>query len=215
VSAAAVAESVPEAQELTWWPDRGMGFYPVDPADEPYDAEYFERYRGYEQTEMGQRITAERVALVDTYTRGLVLDVGIGSGHFVDVRTRCRRVTFGYDVNPAGVEWLKRRGLFLDPCESLSVPAVTLWDVLEHLPEPAELLKRVSGYVFACLPIFRDREHALSSKHFRPDEHRWYWTRPGLIRWMEGLGFELRAELWTEIELGREDIETFAFRRAS
>jgi hypothetical protein len=59
----------------------------------------------------------------------------------------------------------------------------------------------------------RDAEHALRSKHFRPTEHYWYFSRDGLVFAMKGCGFALVAESNVETELGREDIGTFAFRR--
>jgi hypothetical protein len=53
----------------------------------------------------------------------------------------------------------------------------------------------------------------LRSKHFRPTEHCWYFTRPGLVFAMKLCGFVLVSESNIETELGREDIGTFAFRR--
>jgi hypothetical protein len=63
------------------------------------------------------------------------------------------------------------------------------------------------------IPIFSGKDHALASKHFRPDEHYWYFTKVGLMGFMLGLGFTCRSESSFEIALGREDIQTFAFRR--
>ena len=39
----------------------------------------------------------------------------------------------------------------------------------------------VERLVFLCLPLFTGPEHVLRSKHFRPEEHCWYWTRDGLL----------------------------------
>jgi hypothetical protein len=55
----------------------------------------------------------------------------------------------------------------------------------------------------------------LRSKHFRPQEHIWYFTREGLVNAMKACGFSLVAESDFETELGREDIGTFAFRRVT
>jgi hypothetical protein len=91
--------------------------------------------------------------------------------------------------------------------------AVTLWDVLEHIPNFQLLLANVHDWVFLSLPIFYSAEHALSSKHFRPDEHCWFFERRGLVYAMNLCGFVLVSESNIETELGREDIGTFAFRR--
>lgn len=102
--------------------------------------------------------------------------------------------------------------LFIDPYK-VACRAVTLWDVLEHIPDYPALLANVREWLFLSLPIFRDAEHVLRSKHFRPDEHCWYWTRDGLVHAMKQCGFALKSESRIETELGREDIGTFAFRR--
>jgi hypothetical protein len=91
--------------------------------------------------------------------------------------------------------------------------AVSLWDVLEHIPDFQPLLANVREWLFLSLPIFRDAAHVLASKHFKPDEHCWYFTRDGLVVAMNLCGFALVSESIVETELGREDIGTFAFRR--
>ena len=68
-------------------------------------------------------------------------------------------------------------------------------------------------WLFMSLPVFNDVDHVLRSKHFKPDEHFWYFTRDGLVAAMLMCGFKLVAESDVESELGREDIGTFAFRR--
>lgn len=220
MSAVADARFLHWASEgLVWLPERGMGFYPVDEADEPYrngGAEaYWKKYEGYAVTPMGEAITRTRVDLVLSHCTDVVLDVGIGCGAFIEALHAAGRSAYGFDVNPIATAWLAEHGLWRDPREpGVTVPVLTLWDVLEHLPDPAELLGRVTGWVFCSLPIFRDGEHVVASRHFRPDEHRWYWTRDGLIRWMAELGLECVAHDDRETRLGREDIETFAFRRA-
>jgi len=92
---------------------------------------------------------------------------------------------------------------------------MTLWDVLEHIPNYQLLLANVREWLFVSLPIFRDAEHVLRSKHFRPTEHCWYFTRDGLVYAMKQCGFELVAESTFETDLGREDIGTFAFQRVA
>jgi hypothetical protein len=138
-----------------------------------------------------------------------MVDVGIGSGAFIERRND---PTFGFDINPAGVVWLKERDLWCDPYDE-AVPAVSMWDVLEHMHDFRPLLANVRQWLFLAVPIFRDAEHVLRSKHYRRDEHCWYFTRAGLVSVLRGLGFELIADSDMEIHAGREDIGAFAFRR--
>ena len=199
---------------LTWWLQHGIGYYPVEAGHAPYDQDYFDSFDRNAQTELGRALMQARFNFVERHYRGTLIDVGIGSGAFVELRNQRGRSTYGYDVNPAGLAWLEQRMLLVDP-HLVSFDAVTLWDVLEHIPDFQALLANVREWVFLSLPIFRDAEHALRSKHFKPEEHFWYFTRDGLVFAMQTCGFALVSESKIETDLGREDIGTFAFRRAA
>ncbi len=94
---------------LVWLPALGMGYFPV-PQNRPYDEHYFSRYQQMADTPMGHALTQARIQLVARHYDGPLVDVGIGAGQFVEARPNTR----GYDVNPAGVDWLKQRGLWAD-----------------------------------------------------------------------------------------------------
>nr|WP_230964181.1 methyltransferase domain-containing protein [Pseudomonas aeruginosa] len=91
--------------------------------------------------------------------------------------------------------------------------AVTCWDSLEHIPEPEKLLDHVGEWLFVSMPIYKDQTDCLASKHYKPGEHCWYWSLPGLVAWCERQGFELVEMNEAESDLGREGITSFAFRR--
>ena len=196
---------------MTWWPQLGIGHYPVEAGIAPYDQEYFDNFDRNAHTPIGRALMQARCEFVDWHYQGTVVDVGIGSGAFVE-RRRERHTTYGYDVNPAGIRWLEQRGLLIDPYLE-KVPAMTLWDVLEHIPDFEPLLAQVREWLFISLPLFRDVDHVLRSKHYKPAEHCWYFSRDGLVFAMKQCGFALAAESNFETELGREDIGTFAFKR--
>ena len=196
---------------MTWWPQLGIGHYPVEVGIAPYDQDYFDAFDRNAHTPIGRALMRARCDFVDWHYQGTVVDVGIGSGAFVE-RRRERHTTYGYDVNPVGIRWLEQRGLLIDPYLE-KVPAMTLWDVLEHIPDFEPLLAQVREWLFVSLPLFRDVDHVLRSKHYKPAEHCWYFTQPGLVHTMKQCGFALASESRFETELGREDIGTFAFRR--
>lgn len=194
---------------LIWSPERGVGYYPVH-GQTPYDAAYFDKYQGYADTPMGRALTQARINFVAAHWGDMVTDIGIGCGQFVEARGFDR--TEGFDVNPAGIEWLKARDIYRDPYAS-PIDAATFWDSFEHIADPTEILACIRRWVFMSLPVFDGPDHALRSKHFRPDEHYWYFTRAGLVTFMAEAGFALRGHGTFETSLGREDIETFAFER--
>lgn len=197
---------------LVWDLVNGIGFYNVGlcHAKMAYDSDYFKKYVGYAATKMGEELDGFRVGLVNRYVPNEhVIDVGVGCGNFVEKRGEG---TFGYDINPAAVEWLAKNGLWWDPWQ-FQMPHATFWDSLEHFADPGAILARVREFAFVSIPIFRDAVHAEQSKHFRPDEHYWYFTRPGLLEFMRNRGFDRLEETDRETRLGREDIMTFVFKR--
>lgn len=193
---------------LQWYVNEEHGFLDIVPRE--YDEAYFEKYVGYEKTARGQAITQARVDFVDRFHSGALLDIGIGSGHFVSSRNE----TFGFDVNPAGVAWLKERGLFRDPMDAV-FPAYSFWDSFEHIKTPQALLDHMpkGTKIFMSIPVFDDPGHVLRSKHFRPDEHYWYFTVAGLIKFMALRSFACLDIDRFEIDLGREDIRSFVFQK--
>jgi hypothetical protein len=120
--------------------------------------------------------------------------------------------TTGFDVNPLGIEWLKSRDAWRSPYD-FPVDSITCWDSLEHIAEPHKLLCSVNNFVFISIPIFRDSMHALTSKHYKPREHYWYFTHNGLIETMNGEGFALIHSTNEESVIGREDIHSYCFQR--
>lgn len=190
--------------QLVWFPEIGIGYYPV--SDFPYGKDYFEKYEKMGSTEMGKAITKARVDLVNKYTHGEVIDIGIGSGEFVSSREN----TFGYDVNPFGVDWLLKNDKLKNPSGAESM---SFWDSLEHIQDPSGILFEIKEYAFISIPLFKDANHVLTSRHFRKDEHFWYFTLFGLQLFMNKFGLHLVEWNMMETELGREDIGTFVFRK--
>ena len=209
-----VPSAAPSGPELLWWPESGIGYFPVDQALGVYDEGYWQKYIGYDTSPMGRRLARARVELVARhYPRGLALiDVGIGAGGFILARSEGGDPTFGSDVNPTALAWLEARGLRRDPEHATFPHALSFWDCLEHIPEPGPMLAQADA-VFVSLPLFEGPEHILRSKHFRRDEHCWYFTRAGLIRFFERHGFECAEHNTAETLIGREDISSFAFLR--
>ena len=198
------------------WQD-GIGFLDIE---EPtvYDDSYFEKYVGYENTERGIGITKFRADLVNRYlhdyfTTPFCLDVGIGSGHFLKYLYNSTDIIGeGIDINPKAIKWLADKGF---QSTQLHYEALTFWDSLEHITQPWLLWEKyLPNYIFTSIPIFENKEHIFQSKHFRPDEHRWYFTRDGFIRFMAKYNYELKESLMNEtIIWNRLDIQTFIFQR--
>lgn len=196
-----------------WHPDKGYGFAPPI-ADGPvvsYDAEYFNKYVLYAGTKMARELNRARCDMVERHWSGEVLDVGIGCGSFIEAMEEREHSCMGFDVNPVGVGWLRQRRLYQDLYDG--VEAATFWDALEHMLDPKPALAAIQHWAFISIPIYRDLNECLGSKHLRPNEHFWHFTRDGLCLYMREAGFEVREENWMESEVGRDSIGSFAFER--
>jgi hypothetical protein len=159
-------------------------------------------------TPTGAQLTAGRIELVDAFWHGHLVDVGIGGGRFCQERA----YTSGFDINPEAIKWLKAHRKWHDPYLS-HCEAVSFWDCFEHIHDPLPLLDNVKSHVFMSLPIFDGPEHVLRSKHFKINEHCWYFTPKGLERFMEQAGFWLVYHDRREEDAGREGIGSFVFTR--
>ena len=199
---------------VNWtWSD-GIGHLPLcDNAPIEYGESYFDNYAKLAETRMSADLTNVRCRMVEQFAgdRASVLDVGIGCGAFITEMCRRGHVVKGTDVNAKAKAWLKLRELYWD--HKTPVDVMTMWDVLEHIEDPAVLFV-VAAPIYICvsMPIYMGERHALKSKHLKPGEHCWYFTESGLIRYMGRYGFECIHTSSPEVTLGREDIQSFVFK---
>lgn len=194
--------------------DRGVAYQRDMSRLVAYDQSYFDKCKSYEGKKIGNVIHAGRVEFVRKYVSDEkpVLDIGIGSGEFIRWR---RHTTFGYDINPQAIVWLKAKKKWADLDEFGSYSAFTMWDVLEHIPTPNDYFKFMGkgSYLFLSLPLFDDLNKIRSSKHYRPGEHLYYWTLQGIVDYTALYGFRVLEMSAFEIDAGRESIYSLALIR--
>jgi hypothetical protein len=181
-----------------------------------YDKDYFEKYVGYKASDIANKINLARCTLTERYCRKSIIDVGIGSGEFIE---RSNLKVYGYDINPYAIRWLRERNLYLDFYNSEipeEVEGWSLWDTLEHIPKPSVLLNLVpkNRYVFLSIPIFDTFKNIEQHKHYKPREHLYYFTHDGLIKYFAEAKFILMETNTKETEAGRYSIGSYAFRKS-
>lgn len=204
-----------DARGVAWQRDMSKG-------RQQYDAKYLEKFDAYD-SKIEARVNYERCGFVQKQmieagiqhptANPTVLDVGAGSLHFMrDLRS------YGFDVS--GFEVIQEMQAVLKDMDAYAsdaraFDAVTMWDTIEHLENPAEWLTQIKkgALLFVSLPIFLGLGNIRDSKHYRPGEHLYYFRRQGFIDWIAEYGFRLVAESDHENEAGREDIGAFAFVR--
>jgi hypothetical protein len=191
---------------LLWLPELGLGYLDQPPAPGLYDEDYFKHYVELDASPISAELTAERMLLVLRHHEGEIVDVGVGGGRFVR-EANC----YGWDVNPYAIKLLHDSGRLRDP-RSQPVDAVTMWDSIEHMTDPGEILQNVRQWAFISTPIYTSEDDAIASKHFKPGEHLWYFTEAGLLSFMQTQGFRLQEANRMECTW-REGIGSYAFRR--
>lgn len=197
-------------ENLRWRHDLGFGYLPSTGFS--YESNYWDNYQRLKDTPMGKRLNDFRISFVRSAlgicTNDFKLcDVGIGNGHFVETYP-----CYGFDINEQAVAWLRDRDRFMDPY--VQVPdALTFWDAIEHIDDPSPLLELNIKPLFISLPICRTPKDWLQSKHFKPNEHIWYFTEGGIQNFMAFYGYTLKAKSDGETQIGREDIMTYYFHK--
>lgn len=182
-----------------------------------YDREYFEKYKLYEITNMGEKLNRARVEIVKNACRNMkIIDIGVGCGTFIKHALASDLDIRGYDINPCAVHWLVKSCLYEDVYKTEeSFRCFTFWDSLEHIPDPQKIFEKISigSYVFVSIPIFEDLKDIKQSKHYRPNEHYYYFTNNGILRWFKNHNMRLMGIYDFEEKLGRENIKTFMFEK--
>jgi len=201
-----------EKDLLVWDAEKNLGFYPVK--ETWYNTDYFNASIKNSRSPIAGKLNDFRTSLVNSFTKGLILDFGVGVGQFVHWRKNC----LGYDICPQAENWLRKELLFFNPYEEdldeRGIEGITFFDSLEHLRKPEKILKRITKqYVFVSLPIFRNKDHILESKHFKPREHYWYFTQESFRKFIKDNAFTILDCREDETRIGREDICTFVFRK--
>jgi SAM-dependent methyltransferase len=108
-----------------------------------------------------------------------VLDVGTASGAFVDAATQFGYEAWGLEPSRLRVSQARERGLRVEqgvienhPFAPASFDMVTLWDVIEHMPDPLTSLKHVypllkpGGILLLNFPDIDTWQARLAGKHF-------------------------------------------------
>jgi hypothetical protein len=119
-----------------------------------------------------------------------ILDIGYGNGAFLKACNKTIQKTYGYDISPYPVPKNTER---INTIFDLEFECVTLFDCLEHWENIYELKKIKSKYIIISVPElhnFTEKEF-LGWRHYRQNEHIWYFTKYGLANFMKKIGYKL------------------------
>lgn len=142
---------------------------------------------------------------------GRLLDVGAGFGHFVKAASGDFEAT-GLELGPVAVAWADAHlsvqlleGSIYDPPAGLdgSFDAVTMWDVIEHVPDPLEALTSARrllaprGRLFLSTPDTGSLSARLLGRRWHyidPIQHIALFNRQNLEELLGRAGFKVTAK---------------------
>jgi SAM-dependent methyltransferase len=182
------------------------------------------------QVEVRERTFAAALSRIERLRpeKGRLLDVGTAAGAFLAAANARGWQAEGCEPNRWMAEWgsrhygaLIRAGELFDhdyPPESFDV--ITLWDVVEHTPDPARVVSRISdllkpgGLLIVNYPDRGSWIARLLGRRwpFLSSVHLYYFKRRTLANMLEGLGFEVKQQRphlqWLELDyvLKRGDV---------
>jgi SAM-dependent methyltransferase len=193
---------------LAWW------HWPAFAPDQFYDRDYFQSaeeskgYADYAALESGLRRTArgrlKRLRRLRGSQSGALLDVGCGTGVFLDEARQLGWQVQGLEVSPYGCQAARERGLSVQSAaiESADLPAasfdcVTMWDTIEHLSDPVGAVRRAAealkpgGWLALSTGDVTSWCARLSGRRwhlFNLPEHLFFFSPDSLRRLLEGCG---------------------------
>lgn len=182
-----------------------------------YDAKYLATFDSdsYSTSDIAKAVNVGRCEmLARNLDKGAtVLDIGAASGAFVRAARLAGFLAMGFDIIPEAVVRLVKAELYADDPDGFD--AVTMWDSLEHMEDPGAFLRRIpkGKTLLVSVPMIDDLRRVRSSKHFKPGEHFYYWTRFGFVDWMRLYGFRGLEMSAHEMVAGRQDVMAFSFKR--
>ncbi len=157
-----------------------------------YDKSYLVKYQRYANSPIGRQLNRLRFDLLTRCLRSdwwsedenaRILDFGCGAGNFI----KNHKNIVGFDINPYGP--------YLDVTLLLrKFTAVTLWDSLEHVSRPSELIKGLnSEYIFISTPNVDavDIKNIHNWKHYYLDEHLHFYEKKSLKYLLNRAGYSI------------------------
>jgi len=187
-----------------------------------------------------ERFGSERVNILEKYVQKPMgskkikyLDVGCSTGFVVEAAQSRGWEAIGIDLNPETIQFGCTRGLnllnkSLDELtfEENSFDIISMFDVLEHLPNPKTILEQAvkytksGGLIFLYLPNWDSASRILMGKnaHFIwPTHHLNYYNidtisdlieRVGLqVEYFGTEGLDIMDYIWREKEINKDNVE--------
>ncbi len=192
-----------------------MGTPPSAPENELYPDAYYRKMSGFSRALELLFLGERRAAVEGRKTRGAVLDIGCGSGEFLRVMSDAGWTVSGVEPSHFGAGSAPE-GVHHGTLESAAFPAasfdaITMWQVLEHIPDPAaalssaRVLLKDDGFLLVSVPNISSLQARFGRDlWFSLDlpRHIWHFSPSTLLRLLEKSGFRVEETRHFSMEYG-------------
>lgn len=184
---------------LAWSVAQGTAFF-----DEGYDRHGETRETYFDVVQRGDvaRLQMNFVAATCP-TGGTILDVGAGIGAFVKEAASRGWDAVGIELSHAAAQAAQATGVNVQQTRLDDLPvehlfdAISLWDVIEHVEDPAAILEasfkrlKPGGWLFMETGNYQSASLAASGAQWWlwQADHRWYFSPQSLGALLRGVGF--------------------------
>jgi len=184
-----------------------MIYYPED--FESYIKITPKRYSKFQQSLIDYGLRQRALPILQKYEQGRVLDIGCATGYFLNYLQRHISLNlFGVELNPVAAQFAKEHfqlDVHIGDLHSAQFPdnyfeAVTMWDVIEHLPDPLYTLKEIrrilapKGLLLFKTPIIDSLDALIFGRYWAGldmPRHFYIFSRATLKRLLVESGFRL------------------------
>jgi len=208
----------------------GIGESELPSLSRVYNEDYAHLYVSYLSQDLGHKIVKHRVQELQKLTnlfgweshRCSTLDFGCATGIVVREARELGLDAWGYE--PHAVFFNSHHALHvapwiaINPESIVSTPfVVSFYDALEHLERVDKWLQLFQPIrivvTLPVVPLTMFSKDLPNWKHYKPDEHVWYFTDNGIHNFLAAHGYEVYEVEDFERKLGRLDALTVHARR--
>ncbi|WP_062055087.1 class I SAM-dependent methyltransferase [Aquimarina longa] len=131
-------------------------------------------------------------------TPGLLLDIGAGTGDFLNVAKNADWKVEGVEPSDQAKKLAAKKGIDLkldtNDLESYSFDIITMWHVLEHIPDIKDQIKELkrlikpNGYVIIAVPNFKSYDATYYSSlwaAYDVPRHLWHFSKTSIKKLFE------------------------------
>lgn len=204
-----------------------------DPAN-LYNKDYFQGkvYKDYlNEADIRISLFRKKINLIKQYfpSKGRILDLGCAAGFFLKIMNELNYQTYGIEISNFASDYAQNKfhlnviqgDLSNANFQDNFFQIITLWDVLEHLPNPREVLielNRIMGNegIMIIETVNTDSLNVKLMKNnwplYSPDFHLFYYNKKFLINILDKAGFKIQKiiPIQTYFNIGKTN-KTFRY----